>query len=723
MKKFLAITLTLALTLALFVSPIPANAVAATQSTTNVLFQDDFDAYVSYGTNNTGRRDAMIANGWEEQAQNAPFTAASTGSYIGTHNNSRNMMLSFENTKDWAGYSVSGTISFSDVQEERTGDVYGVYVMYANELAAGGYEIGFCLNVDGTKELIMRRRKSTLGGYDAHSCTSRIFDFKTDGTAYNIKAEYNLGIINCYVDGVLELSYDTSNDDVILTKGSAGIRKVNTDNADPNDSIGAAVTFDNFKVERAEKTVWFEENFTYGETDTIDSISGLTDTDIAGIKQNGALPVDFSSAHKYLINTKGTAAWNDYSVEADFTITRNNLTTSTGYFGLSGRMNESGKGYEFVIFVSSAGENGNKITARIRTLEKNDEKVKTENCYNFVSGSTYSLKLEFVGNTINGYINNNLVCSYVDDKNHSTRGTAGLNVAAKTECSVDVSVDNYKVTGYSAQPQNIDQNFDSVTATQLFKSGYQTNMSGGISAYAQSYISEGKISLPTEAQKTGFFSPTITDNNFTVEVDLTITATQAAGTQFGVLIGASEAEYKNCSYLMANSVQAGNISLLQYYKIGDDGKAVSTETVKTDNIGSSSRPQMGTPAKLTINVTYDESLQQSTIVFTVTSEGTVRATLEKVVSGTLAGKVGLYKSAAQGPCTFDNFKITSNTVREYQRENIGDIDGDGVVTTADATYIRNDVLAITENTADLNNDTVTDIRDLVHFKKVFEFYR
>ena len=273
MKKFLAITLTLALTLALFVSPVPANAAVTTQSTTNVLFEDNFDSYVNYNSEN--RRTAMIENGWEEQKGYSAYTSASTGSYVAPYDSQRNMMLSIENTKDWAGYSVSGTISFSDVQEERTSDVYAVYVMYANELAAGGYEIGFCLNTDGTKKLIIRRRKSS--DYSALQCSSRLFDFKTDGTVYNLKTEYNSGVINCYIDGVLELSYDTSNDDIMLTKGSAGIRRVNN---------GAAVTFDNFKVERverAERPVWFEEHFTYGETDTIDSISGLTDTDIARI--------------------------------------------------------------------------------------------------------------------------------------------------------------------------------------------------------------------------------------------------------------------------------------------------------------------------------------------------------------------------------------------------------------------------------------------------------
>lgn len=709
MKKFLAVTLTLALTLALFAFPLPASAaVTTTRSTTDVLFEDNFDSYVDFGTENGDRREAMIANGWESQGPNAPFTAASSGSYVAAQENSRNMMLSIENTKDWAGYSVSGTISFSDVQEARTADVYGVFVIYANDLSEGGYETGFCLNADGTKKLLIRRRKSTVDGYSALSCISRVFDFNTDGTVYNLKAEYNAGVINCYIDGVLELSYNTSNDDIMLTKGSAGIRKVNT---------GAAVTFDNFKVEKAEKTVWFEENFTYGETDTIDSISGLTDADITGIKQNGALPIDFSSAHKYLINTKGTTAWNDYSIEADFAITRNEGTTQTGFFGLSGRMSDEANGYEFTIKVTNSANN--KIYGRIRKLTTNSNKLLYESTeyVSFVSGDTYAIKLEFVGNTINGYVNGQLLCTATDDTFSS--GTAGINIAANENSSVDVSVDNYKVSRYTPMTEYFNQTFDNTTtATTLTNAGYvavATDDETLDTTTMATYLNNGKLSLPSDKTKLGLFAPYIDSNTYTVQTEVVIDeAPSSVGYPCGLLIGSTNKTYATGYYFEVRVNTSGTIYQIRVRKNGVVQNSIN-------GIALDSNVTKGNTAVLKADVSYDADANQSTVTVSVISGGTVLVTSDFSVTDELKGYSAAWKNGSGG-VSFDN--LTAYNVNSYVSPIIGELDGDGVVTATDARYIRGYLLGTNDATsANINGDTASDIRDLVHFKKVFEFYR
>lgn len=706
MKKFLAITLTLALTLALFVSPIPTNAVATTQSTTNVLFEDNFDSYVNYN-NSTNRKTAMIENGWEEQSGNSAYTSASTGSYVAPYDSQRNMMLSIENTKDWAGYSVSGTISFSDVQEERTSDIYAVYVMYANELTAGGYEIGFCLNVDGTKKLIIRRRKSS--DYSALQCSSRLFDFKTDGTVYRIKAEYNSGVINCYIDGVLELSYDTSNDDVMLTKGSAGIRRVNN---------GAAVTFDNFKVERAEKTVWFSEDFAYDSAADMQA-AGWSSADvmyehIENDKFNLSTDKTF-----YTIKNGETFAWDDYSVESDFVVTRNDGGTRS-YFGIAGRMNGE-YGYAFTIQPGSTSSNN--ITARIRKFASPNatigEQVQLSN-NTFVAGETYNLKLEMIGNTLNGYINGELVCSGTDDSNPYTCGTAGYYIAENTT-AFNVVVDNFKVTDYQPVKEYVNEVFDNKTTEQLKSSGWCVNNSEDLSTY----INNGKINLPgSGTSAVGVYNTSFNLSNYTTDVDVKVETAPAEATTYQVIAAAAGTNQKGGTRVNLSVSDTGIITRvrLQY---ATSRTATTLNTALDDySIPSATRPTLGETVHVSITVRYDKTKNQSYLKARIVcaESGLDYQTAEYELPAGLEynGYSGV-NANAQGAVSFDNFRVYS--VNSYVSPTIGDMDNDGIVTPTDIRYIRGYLLGTNDVTsANINGDENSDIRDLVHFKKVAEFY-
>ncbi len=705
MKKFLSITLILALTLALFAFPLPASAAVTTQSTTNVLFQDDFDAYVSYGTNNTGRKNAMIANGWETQAQNAHFTAASSGSYVAVQENSRNMMLSIENTKDWAGYSVSGTISFSDVQEARTDDVYGVYVMYANDLSEGGYEVGFCLYADGTKKLLVRRRKSS--DYSALLCSSRLFDFNTDGTVYNLKAEYDAGVINCYINGTLELSYDTSNDDVMLTKGSAGIRKVNT---------GAAVTFDNFKVEKAEKTVWFSENFAYDSAADMQAAGwGSADVMYDHI-QNESFNLVADQSY-YTMDAAQTAAWDDYSVESQFVITRNPSGTRQ-WFGVSGRK-DANSGYVFMICPGTVGNPI--ITARLRRFDngKGNPLGAEVPLAHLAAEGTYTLRLSMAGNIIKGYINGELVCSATDDT--YTHGSAGYYTA--TGDAFNVVVDNFKISDYNPCIE-FNQTFDNdTTAETLIGAGYEavssTDANFDTTAMANK-INNGKLSLTNADTQLGLFSPMINYNTYTVQAEVVIdAATNSVIYPCGLLIGASSKTYKTGYYFEVGISKTGDMFKIRVRKNGVvqtdvDGAEIKDIAFDTVNFGES--------VLLRADVSYDTQNEKTTVELSVMRNGSTLLSRKLQLDGELKGYSAAWKNGA-ADISFDNFKAYYTNISYVAPDAIGDMDGDGIVTATDARYIRGYLLGTNDATsANINGDKNSDIRDLVHFEKVAEFY-
>ncbi len=717
MKKFLSITLTLALTLALFAFPIPASAAVTTQSTTNVLFEDNFDAYNGYTTGGQ-IKPLMVAKGWEAHTTNEPHSYAKTGSYVSPIGVSETKMVtSLTDTADWSNYAVSADISFTNVfvttEEEARVDASAVVVLNASQLDGGGYEVGLSLGGDDTKEIIIRHRGVAI-------LASKYYDFNINGTVYNLKAEYNAGVINCYVNGALELSYNTSNDDVMLTKGSAGFRKV----AAKGNS--AEITFDNFKVEKTEKTVWFNEDFTYNSADEFAAMGWTSADSMFGKIQDGKLSLiaDEGLSIYSVENANETLAWDDYSVESDFTLTRNESGTRQ-WVGLTGRV-ANGSGYEFAILVGSVS-NGH-IDARIRQVgNKNKEFVKTSNAVEYTDGATYKLKVEFIGNTINGYINGNLVCSYTDQENLFMRGAAGYSAQKGTNGdALNAVVDNFKVIGYNSYTEYFNQTFDNgISAETLTNAGY-TFLSND--AANTTTVTNGAITFPTTVSAIGLFSQEFNADTYTVRADMTVnTVSGTVTTSYGLLIGGIDTAYKSCYYCEARVDKTGAITTNRIRYINSGGGAGSALGTTTVNKSIA----MGERATLEVIVTYNSTEKTTTLTFNVLSGDEVASsttyTTEPPTEADdegvkIIGRAALYKNATACEISFDNFKAYS--INSYVSPEIGEMDGDGIVTAADGKYIRNYLLGASEATsADLNGDAASDIRDLVHFKKVFEFYR
>ncbi len=705
MKKFLAVTLTLALTLALFAFPLPASAAVTTESTSKVLFEDDFDAYNGYTTGGQ-IKPLMVAKGWEAHTTNTPHSYAKTGSYVSPIGIAETQMVtSLTDTANWSGYAVSSDISFTDVfvstETETRANTSAVVVLNASELDNGGYEVGLSLDGDDTKKVIIRHR-------GVKTLAEKEYAFNSDSTVYTVKAEYIAGTINCYVNGNLELSYNTSNDDVMLTKGSAGFRKVSAK------GNSAEITFDNFKVEKAEKTVWFSEDFLYDSAAEV-SEAGWDNSEIiyGNIQDESFNLVD--TANYYTVESEQTYAWDDYIVESDFNVTRG--TGTRQWFGVSGRMNGE-DGYVFMLYPGSVSNP--EITARIRryvggagtnivSLILDDD---------FVEGN-YKLELEMIGNKLNGYVNGKLVCSGTDDT--YTRGGAGYYTSTGT--GFNVVADNFVVTGYQPYTEYFNQDFNNATAESLINTGYTFISDDAASAIT---ITDGAITFPTTTQKIGLFSQEINSSTYTVKTDFTVKDVSGSATvSYGILIGADSTEYNNCYFCEARVNKNGQISATRIRKItgGSAGGALGTTT-------NNSSITMGTTVSLVVEVSYDETTKTTTVIFKVLSGDeeasnttyTTTAPTDIADEGVkIVGRAALYKNTTASNVSYDNF--TAYSVNSYVSSIIGDMDGDGIVTAADGRYIRSYVLGLSEAAADLNSDTATDIRDLVHFKKVFEFYK
>ncbi len=399
----------------------------------------------------------------------------------------------------------------------------------------------------------------------------------------------------------------------------------------------------NFSTVTAVESTLLNDGFDYTSSSAMTD-AGWNDGAYSFVNSN-AVDMNFSAAQKLsLEGNSALVALTDYSVEADFKITRNSGTTSTGYFGLMGRMTD-GEGYEFVVMVGST--TNDKFSARIRKLSSsNTPLVSNSNVETFISGDTYKLKMIFEGTTIKGYINNTLVCTATDSTFAS--GAPGINWAAKSGSSVDVTVDNLKVT--AERDSFFDMPFTgSYTAGALSALGY--GASDQTLETVAGYIADGKITYPKTTQKIGFYSPAVNADSYTVSTDLTIENATAAAS-YGMLVGAPDAAYASCYYVEARTNASGVINKLRVRRINGTGNAAET---KYDTSATSQVPA-GTTATLTVSVVYDEGTQKSTFTATIKANGSDCVSDSFTVDGKIQGRAAIFKNHTSGGVSFDNFK-------------------------------------------------------------------
>ena len=204
----------------------------------------------------------------------------------------------------------------------------------------------------------------------------------------------------------------------------------------------------------------------------------------------------------------------------------------------------------------------------------------------------------------------------------------------------------------------VDMNFDgSYTATSLAEKGFAA--SGQTLETIAGYIADGKVTYPKTIDSVGLYSPVISDDSYTVSVDMVVDNFSASAT-YGVLIGAPDAAYASL-YSCEIGTNSSKITNMRVRKVNSAGKADNNNLiVQTTNITpNSNRIDPGAVANITIDVIYNTSTNKTTVTMIVESAGTERVRGSFEVDGTLHGRVALYKAHTNGSVSYDNFKVTA----------------------------------------------------------------
>lgn len=752
LKKFLAITLTLALTLALFAFPLPANAAATTQATSSTMFSEDFNGYTAC-TTAAAYKTALTNNGFAivtTAPENTPdffeddTTAYSNGNKLTVPHGSELYATTgnIDGSEEWSEYSVSVDVTYDDELDERATNSYAMVVLNTTGTARGGYEFGINYTKkdteNGDAKLLLRRRNSG-GEFSPITYKTANFEFEI-GKAYTLKLTYKAGIVYAYVNGQLFASHNTVNDTygseggdnaekiLMLTKGPAGFRK---------NGFDFNISFDNFKVEKEEKTVWFNEDFSYTSATEVEA-AGWNDAEgLYGSIIEGEASLSGDSSKLFTTeNAKGVAVWDDYTVEADVTLSENTATEGNFLVGIMGRMNGT-YGYECGITLSQSGS----VALRLRSIAKKNETIGSVSLDKFTEKTVYHITMKMYGSTI--------VCSasYGDNCKEFTcdtsasdyagevysRGYVGIRCIKPTAGTISGSVDNVKVTGYNPITEYFNETFsNTVTATQLEALGYAVSSKSDFESELSTiagYISNGKISFPSSMSKSAaLYNNSFASSDYTVETDFVLNKAPSETATYQVSIGEGDTNTKGAIRVNLSALSTGVISQIRLqYSSATNATFTNAATYSIPSTNNHAlRPKVGDKIHIVLSIRYDETAKQTIANATVTCKNVgLNYQTGDCKLPTANGKYegwSAISSSSYGGVSFDNYKAYS--VNPYTSPVIGELDGDNIVTAADGRYIRECLLGVnTATEANLNTDTVTDIRDLVHFNKVFEFYK
>lgn len=203
----------------------------------------------------------------------------------------------------------------------------------------------------------------------------------------------------------------------------------------------------------------------------------------------------------------------------------------------------------------------------------------------------------------------------------------------------------------------VNMNFDGTyTASTLTEKGFSA--SGETLETIAGYIADGKITYPKATAPIGLYTPYISDNSYTVSVDMAIDNFSSAAA-YGIIIGAPEASYASC-YSCELGTNSSKVTNLRVRTINANGKADTTNyPIAATNTSNANRINPGVVATMTINVVYDTVTAKTTVSITITSGGTERVSGSFTVDGNVNGHIGLYKTHANGSVSYDNLRVTA----------------------------------------------------------------
>ena len=353
-----------------------------------VLFEDDFAA------------DALDETNWSGGGVET-FEITEAGTLLGENFATIYLGDGSDEAKAWMNYKVEAKVKLPASASEAAANIYASVDTRRDTCA---YE--FALVYEPAQE----RFSGRLYGRDTPVRVNKTIsleglDIQLD-TFYKLSIAVTDNVIRCYIDDALVLEHvDNSN---LHPVGAPGI-SIKTGPAE----------FDDFKVIRLSSSqVKYEDRFDTGNSTSGDWNSSKTVTD-------GKMLVDSGT---YLVGPD-SSGWTDYGVEAKVTIAEEKGTNNTRVSGIAGRVQRSGAnfyGYEFSIGFQNTNTTAPNPYVRLYRRgggSISNMALKEITSYALDMNTEYLLKMEFVGDTINCYIDNNLVISVADDAYQA--GTAG----------------------------------------------------------------------------------------------------------------------------------------------------------------------------------------------------------------------------------------------------------------------------------------------------------
>ena len=569
-----------------------------------------------------------------------------------------------------------------------------------------GYEFQMQIS-NGTVYGKLRDRKNN---FDVLTQNNVRLEKELYNTPHQLKIQIYGATIKCYIDGML--MDDLTLTDSTYTSGTAEIRLRKNKSA-----LNVNTVCDNFKVYQE---CMFCDDFSGYTADTntqnrnmFESNGWYVESNLnAGFAKTGAyvVPADNTSQHVFIQtqNGKGALGWNDYSVEADITIgisETDELNTDV-IASVTGRhVDTSGNGYEVQLYVPKSGASESKI----RIYQRGVKDVETLAVpFPVVLGETYNLKAVFQDDTIYAYVNGQLVLTA--NSQAYPIGYAGIRrtaVDSKTACGVDVKFDNFVVYEYDESPAMFSETFDKYEAGKASntamnangwdatnnKASYNTGTAFAIPANIATQISLSNHS--TAAQWT----------NYAIEAKITLDSqTGTSGTTFAAIMGRLGDKEGKTGYLL--QFQEGFNGTEAILKLKTGSKTLyTTEAIQSvlKDIPHTLRMEFqGTLIKCYLNgnlvISYD----------TVNDD-------TKYTSG----YAGIKKIETTGrTVSFDDFKVY-DLDNPYEREIVGDINGNTAVNDLDTESLRSQLLEDTQSAAcDVNKNSEIDICDLAREKKL-----
>ena len=408
-------------------------------TTVNQIFAEKFDGYSS--SDAASNQTAMVAKGWNATSATAGYNTGEA--YSVPHNVNANLVLSeLEGASEWTDYVVEAKLKFESEPTTAGKTVAGIAGRVQD---SSGVKKGYDL-------VVYKTNLSHEGAYLRLRCDGTTLEEATIenlpvGTEFLLELEFNGTIIKGYLDGILMITHDISDDATKYTSGYAGIRR--------QDKTGYTTTFDNFIVSSMLDMEMPDEHFYYNAFSADTSlIAEGWNSDTVLRKQEGKLLLNAGES-AYLSNVTRSERWMDYIVESDVTLVSG--TASAGSAGLVLRATDTANtGYEFKMKYDNGTTSvvlckKGAMSGAMRTSEATETVLGTY-YISFDLDTSYRMTVGVCGNNIMCWFGETLVFDYIDTDNAYLRGYTGVCSSKDTEMSS--MYDNYAVREY-VEPETV----------------------------------------------------------------------------------------------------------------------------------------------------------------------------------------------------------------------------------------------------------------------------